>query len=258
MTSKIVDASLGTSNALSFLGVSIGAKLGASVEQDGKSEQQLTKTKIHTPTSLFHKYRRYLIEQDLLIRITNETELNSIAPGYFIEMSASLEENPLTAYFASLLELVTSPVMRLVKLNQEKQNNQGGANRKSNDKLAKEIIPFLQSMIDEKSNDLIAKDVSIEELKVLLATQEKYFMEGWRKDIIDGEFVIIGKVIKIVLNQNESISLAHHGLLKFFHENTKQDLLSSLSGLEETIKLPEPQMSLSSPAMKVYPIAICV
>ena len=83
-------------------------------------------------------------------------------------------------------------------------------------------------------------------------------MEGWRKDIIDGEFTILGKVIKTITDSEESISLAQQGLFKFLPEESLQDFASSMANTSNGINLPELKTSLSSPAMKVYPIAICV
>lgn len=257
--SAIIDASLGTSNALSFLGVSLGAKLGTGTEKEVRAQTQAIKTKIHTPTSLFHIYRKYLVEQKFLHVITQETDLASIEAGYFIEMSASLDENPITAYFSSILELMTSPIMKLINLpTHSKQTTQSKQQKSQTNKQNKEIVTFSQSIVGEKSNDLIANDLNIDDLKVLLLAQEKYFMEGWRKDIIDGEFTIIGKVIKNISDPKESISLVQQGLLKFFPEDTLQDMVSSMTDTGGAMNLPELKTSLSSPAMKVYPIAISI
>ena len=257
--SSNAEASLGTSNALSFLGVSLGIKAGTIAEKEAQAQTQATKTKIHTPTSLFHIYRNYLIEQGLLRVITEKTELTSIKAGNFIEMSASLDENPITAFFSSILEIMTSPVMKLIDSHTySKQTTQGKQQKTQTSKQSKEIIAFCESIVGEKSNDLIANDINIGGLKALLATQEKYFMEGWRKDIIDGEFTIIGKVIKIVTDSEGSISLAQQGLFKFLPKEILKDLASSMTNTINGINLPELKTSLSSPAMKVYPIAICV
>ena len=252
--SSIADASLGTSNALSFLGVSLGIKAGTVAEKEAKAQKQATKTKIHTPTSLFHIYRDYLIEQELLHVITEETDLASIEAGYFIEMSASLDENPITAFFSSIIEIMTSPIMKFINSpTYSEQTAQSKQQKSQTNTQNKEIITFSESIVGKKNNDLIANDINIDGLKVLLATQEKYFMEGWRKDIIDGEFTILGKVIKTITDSEESISLAQQGLFKFLPEESLQDFASSMANTSNGINLPELKTSLSSPAMKVYP-----
>jgi hypothetical protein len=95
-------------------------------------------------------------------------------------------------------------------------------------------------------------------LSVLLATQEKYFMEGWRRDIFDGEFTVIGKVIKNVSETSEVITLVNQGLFKYLPQQTLENLVTSMDIDNSQINLPELKISLESPAMKVYPIAICV
>jgi hypothetical protein len=248
------EASLGTTNALAFLGISLGAKAGAATETAAASQSQTTKTKIHTPTSLFHIYRDYLLDQQLLQKITSDTELKSIVPGSFVEIHGSLEENPVSAFFSSISELMTSPIMKLMgnKSTPQSSKNKGGSRQD------KEVLRIIQSLVDESSNDLIVKAIDPSELSVLLATQEKYFMEGWRRDIIDGEFTVIGKVIKNISETSEVITLVNQGLLKYFPQQTLEELVTSMDVNSSQINLPELKISLESPAMKVYPIAICV
>ena len=83
-------------------------------------------------------------------------------------------------------------------------------------------------------------------------------MERWRKDIIDGEFTVIGKVIKNISETDEVITLVNQGLLKYLPQETLEELVTSLAVNSSQINLPELKISLESPAMKVYPIAICV
>ncbi len=248
------EASLGTTNALAFLGISLGAKAGAAAETAAASQSQTSKTKIHTPTSLFHIYREYLLDQQLLQEITSDTELKSIVPGSFIEIHGSLEENPVSAFFSSISELMTSPIMKLMgnKSTPQSSKNKGGPRQD------KEVLRIIQSLVDESSNDLIVKAVDPSELSVLLATQDKYFMEGWRRDIIDGEFTVIGKVIKNVSDTSEVITLVNQGLLKYLPQQTLEGLATSMAVNPSQINLPALKISLESPAMKVYPIAICV
>jgi hypothetical protein len=248
------EASLGTTNALAFLGISLGAKAGAATETAAASQSQTTKTKIHTPTSLFHIYRDYLLDQQLLQKITSDTELKSIVPGSFVEIHGSLEENPVSAFFSSISELMTSPIMKLMgnKSTPQSSKNKGGSRQD------KEVLRIIQSLVDESSNDLIVKAIDPSELSVLLATQEKYFMEGWRRDIFDGEFTVIGKVIKNVSETSEVITLVNQGLFKYLPQQTLENLVTSMDIDNSQINLPELKISLESPAMKVYPIAICV
>lgn len=249
------EASLGTTNALAFLGISLGAKAGAAAETAAASQSQTTKTKIHTPTSLFHIYREYLHEQQFLQTITSDTKLESIVPGSFIEIHGSLEENPISALFYSISEMMTSPLMKLIKKQPTTQPSKGKGKSGYQDK---EILRIIHSLVDESSNDLIVKAIDPSELSVLLATQEKYFMEGWRRDIIDGEFTVVGKVIKNVSATSEVITLVNQGLLKYLPQQTLEELVASMTIDSSQMNLPELKISLEPPAMKVYPIAICV
>jgi len=248
------EASLGTSNTLAFLGISLGAKFGTSAEKGDEKQSQTTKTKVHTPTSLFHIYREYLLKQKLLLQISDDTDLNSVTPGAFIEVSGSLEENPISSFFSSFLEIMTSPIMKLVNSSPSQQSQNKGKGKNQD----KEVMTIIRSLVDENSNDLIVDANAPDGLKVLLSTQEKYFMEGWRRDIIDGEFTVIGKVIKNVSMTDEVITLANQGLLKFLPQQTLEGLVTSMAVNSSEINLPELKISLDSPAMKVYPIAICV
>lgn len=56
------------------------------------SDQNVSKEKVHTNTSLLAKFRSYLIEKDVLKRNIN---VSSISIGDFIEVEGVLRKNPL-------------------------------------------------------------------------------------------------------------------------------------------------------------------
>lgn len=77
-------------------------------------------------------------------------------------------------------------------------------------------------------------------------------------EIIDGEFTVLGKIIKINSNNSDSISLLRNTPLNLFQKSSIQNLLSSLEEINENeqFNIPTLETEITGQSLMIIPIAI--
>lgn len=116
--------------------------------------------------------------------------------------------------------------------------------------IKKQIDIMLPAVTGEGSQDLIAE---VSEMRVVLTTDETYFIDPSMNDTIDGTFHVFGKATRIIVDGTEAISLLRKTPLGKF-ENVVETFASAMAGIEGVA---EPVVTeFRGPAMQVIPIAI--
>jgi hypothetical protein len=104
-TSGKIEGSVGTSNLFQLLGVSLSG--GLSKQREDMVGVVSSTQRIHTATSLFAKLRTMLRQQGLVTDIESTIPLpESLHPGAFVEVEATLKKNPVIDTFDAFGQLV--------------------------------------------------------------------------------------------------------------------------------------------------------
>lgn len=239
------EANIGTNNLFALFSVGIKGNL----KSGNSSDQTITEEKTHTTVSLFQKLKADLDAAKLINRNIDKYEI-----GDFVEIQGNLKTNPLIDMLSALKEL-----MALANLFSDKPKNN---NQSKKDKLMSDAK--FNAQIEGLINGLQAggkKDIICEtpELKVVLPTDENYFLNNNMSEITDGNYKILGKVVQIYKDSGE-ISLLRNTVfsklqldkMKEFQDVFNDPALANFvgeGGITTTVK---------APVIMIIPIAIYV
>ena len=97
-------------------------------------------------------------------------------------------------------------------------------------------------------------------VKTVLSTNLEYFNDSNASEIIDGEFRILGKVVRVVDTESETtINLLRRTAFGRFNSQVFDELGEATEGVEEAgIDLPDFITEIEGPAIQVIPVAIFV
>lgn len=249
-----VKASFGLSNALSTLlkiGLS-GEKASSSAED---SSQHTSEERVHTPASLFYLLRSVLLEKGHAIK---DGESLSIVPGNLLEFEASLRRNPIIETIDAM-----AGVMNMFQAfgkpekagNKQKHKHKKGIDE--NERIRKQMVTFTENL---KVGDFI--DLITEKLKsghkAILTLEKKFLNDPTMSDLIDGKFKVLGKVIRCIDDDNESISLLRKADMSIMPPNILEQMFTTLSSLSETegFNIPKLEWEITGPVIQVIPISI--
>lgn len=256
--SSNVDGEIGTSNIFALLGVRL--KAGLRGEQKSASDKLVNEERIHTPASLFAKLLEKLNEKQLIKDLKSKKDLDEIKPGDFVSFKGTLAKNPLI----SLLESVSRMMELVVLFDDNNPNQSGGKKGKRNNNPNKTLINQINGLtVSLKTGgmiDILCKIKDEKNLSAVLQTYINYFYNKSMNEIIDGEYTVLGKVVKIVkeednnsinLLRNTSLSLANEKLMDQFTTVFKSKEIEN-AGLE----IPDVKTKIYSNGVLIIPISI--
>lgn len=239
-----VEANIGTSNLFAFLSVGIRGNM-KSGSNDG---QTIIEEKTHTTVSLFQRLKAQLEDEKLINR-----EVEKLGIGDFVEIQGVLKTNPLIDMLSGLKELMT-----LANLFSDKpKSNQSKKDKlMSDNKFNAQIEGLINGLQADGKKDIICESAG---LKVILPTDENYFLNNNMSEITDGNYKILGKVVQICKEDGE-ISLLRNTVfsrlqldkMKEFQDVFNEPSLSQFvgeGGITTTIQ---------APVIMIIPIAIYI
>lgn len=239
-------ATFGLSDAFQSL-LKINLSVSKSNQITDGSSSTKAEDRVHTPNSLFFSLRNWLVEEKKLKM--HEGDLP--CPGDFIEFEASLKRSPLIVGIDAVTKLMElSEVFKpkqAIKGNKPKTSGHGG--------LAKQLNSLSASLKEGGSRDLIADDLQ-KGYKAVLTVEEQFLNDITMSDIVDGTFKVVGKVIRVVPEQSDSISLLRKTPLAYAPDVIGR-LLNAFEKLDDGVfTMPEMQTEIKGPVIQVLPIAI--
>jgi hypothetical protein len=270
--SSVKASSVGNESQKSSIGASLSGKVldlvgislkGDSMKETGSHEQvEVSKEKIHTPSSLFSKLRTKLNEQELITRLDNIEEIEQLKSGQFIELHAILKKSSLFDTIEGFKRL-----MEIVSLFSEKENT--GERSRKGKKLEpqkdanQEIIPrqidvMLRALTQSNSLELIGELTDLPEAKVVLNAELSYFNTKTTTEAIDGEFYVLGKIIRVIkAGSEDSINLLRNTSFRQIDLKLFNDWTGSFKGAEDAgLNFPEIVTEIKAPSIQILPIAI--
>ena len=252
-------ASIGLSNVFAFLGVALKSE-----EEDQKSTQSdeaCAHQKIHTPTSLFSKLRLILNQKKMIKTIQKIENLNDLASGDFVEFKAVLRKNPLVVVFEMMkqvFELTTTFSHEDTSAQKKPNLKPERRHQNPNEKMVGNIDAILKDLHQSGSLEIIGEIFENKEIKAVLSTKIQYFNNRDTTDLIDGEFRVFGKVVRIIkTDSNESINLLRKTSFGMLDKNKLAGFPLALeSAKAEGVQIPEFIVDIHGPAIQIIPIAI--
>lgn len=254
-----IGASIGVSNIFALLGVSFK---GERNKEKGTQEQtDVSQQKIHTPTSLFAKLRFILNDKKLLQIIKTQEEVQKLTGGQFTEFRALLKKNPLVDTIEGskkLMEMAIPFVNKGGQTSKGGKSGRGGRSQDSNKPIMQQLDGILKALTQSKSLELIADMLDIPGVKVVLSTKLNYFSDQNASEIIDGEFHVLGKIIRVVPpDSGDSINLLRKTSFGMVKRQIIEQLKNAFVGAgEHGLEFPELVTEIPGPALQVIPIAI--
>ena len=198
---------------------------------------------------LFQKLKATLDENNYIKRNSGE-----IKEGDFIEIQGVLKTNPLIDFLSNLKELI-----KLANaFDDNKGNNKSKARKMMEDqKLNTQIEALIQGMQTNGKKDIICVT---DEKEVVINTDVNYFLNKSMSEITDGRYKVLGKVTKVCVDKDESISLLRNTAfsklkldkMKEFNELFNSQELSPFLGGEEI------KSEIAAPTMMIIPVAIYI
>ena len=253
-------AQIGVSNVFALLGVNLSAHGSQQLGQ--KKSESTTKEIVHTPASLFAQLRKELQDRKLVCCVSSSSTLEKIHPGDFVEFEATLRRSPLINVLDTFLQLM--PLISMTDMESSQKASSGGGRRnvktrkgsqkqKDEHLVMKEQIEAIKSTVTSGgSQDFIAE---MDCLRVVLTTEQDYFIDPLMNDIIDGTFRVFGKATRVISDDTERISLLRNTALGKFGSIVEAlgPVMESMqeSGFSESV-----ETDISGPTMQVIPIAI--
>lgn len=246
-----VGGGIGVSNVFGLFGISFGGKRDKTTEaQDGQS---VSEEKVHTPISLFAVLRRTLTEKGLVQKVDSPAVLNQLRSGSFVEFTAILRKNPVVD--------VLETVMQLGNMYKLMSSTPGSKKGQSSSSDTKKMLQQVQAMLDgltqHGSLEVIAEMLPPKGMRAVLSTKVDFFANHNADEIVDGEFHVLGKVMRVIQEgSEEEINL----LRKTSFGRLKMDLLhnmfTSFAGATEFVDIPVTTISIPGPAIQVMPIGL--
>lgn len=255
-SSENINASFSTSNLLNKL---LKIDLGAQSSNDSNDQSSInSKTeKVHTGASLLSKFRSELLEMELLTTVTNEKklEINKIEAGDFVEVSGELLKNPMVNILEKFID-----VFRMADIFADKPelgSKKQYSTKKSKDaEIVNQMQKFLEELKVTGTIDFIMKN---EDGTIVLSAQEKYLQNDNISELLGGNFKVLGKVIKVCKDEDDSINLLRKTTLDVLDDDSLNKFMSVFKDEElSSYNLPEIELKIYSPAIIVIPIAIYV
>jgi hypothetical protein len=261
-------ASVGVKNVFALLGVAFKGDL--SRDKGSQEQTEVARERVHTPTSLFSKLRLTLADKSLLTMIQAPEDVDTVSSGHFVEFRAVLRKNPLVETIEGFQKLVEWSSMFAEESEQPSHSNggrgkkapkggrKGGQARNENEQIAQQMGVMLSALTQTGSLEIVGEMLDVPPTTAVLSTRQEYFSDENASEIVDGEFRVLGKVVRVVRGDSEdSINLLRKTSFGHLDNRLFDQLGDAFVGQEEVgLRFPEIVTEVEGPALQVIPIAI--
>lgn len=244
-------AEFGLGKALASL-LSINVSGDRKRATDTEDEMRKDEERIHTPASLFYRLRNQLSEEGQLKVLGDDYSPNI---HEWVEFAAAMTRNPLVQTMDSFISLMEMAVLFTDESSGGKSQQKQA--KRENERLLKQMNGFLEKLKSGDTVDMVAEGLTGEH-KAVVTLETEYLNDPTMADLVDGKFIVVGKVIRTVRKGEGAISLIRKSALTMMPGNMLKELMGSLSRLSTTedFNMPEFTLELPGPCFQVIPIAI--
>lgn len=247
-------AAFGLSQALSSL-LKIDVSGDRAKLKEGVKDIQKSEERVHTPSSLFQKLRSELKAKEIIKVVDSKYQPKS---GDWVEFSTTLKRNPLTQVintFTGLIDMATA----FEEQPQQKNRKHLLQNKSQNetDKIKTQLNKFSEEIKVGNTIDMVSDSLTSKH-RAVVTLEKEYLNDPTMADLVDGNFTVIGKVIRAINDSQQSVNLLRKGVVGSINSQTLQILFTALSAPAVTanIDLPTIEWEIQGPVIHVIPIAI--
>ena len=257
--SRELDGTFGLSEAFSsLLKISIGGKRSEGSESGSSATRN--EERIHTPTSLLFKLLESLRSSGDLLNVNADYKPK---PGQIIEFTTSLQRNPLLRTldsFDGLAELWYSfaePEQTKKKGSKQRQgaaSNDEEMSRPVIKRLREQMSTFAAGVRAGDTVDIVSGDIG-NGFGAVLPLHQDFLNDPTMSDLVEGEFSVLGKVVRVIETGDSGINLLRKSSLSAISEETLLPILSNFENIEG-FNFPKLELEISGPVLQVIPIAV--
>ena len=240
-----IESNIGTNNLFAFLNIGVRGN-HKSTSNDGET---IIEERTHTPVSLFQQLKEQLENAKFINR-----DINNLNIGDFVEVQGTLKNNPVIDMLSGFKEIIT--LANLFTDNKPKNNKNRKENVLTDKRLNSQIDGLIKGLQADGKKDIICE---ADKINIILPTDENYFLNNNMSEVTDGNYKILGKVIKVCMDDGE-ISLLRNTVfskLQLDKMNEFQNLFSDPS-LTQFVGEGGIKTVISAPVIMVIPIAIYI
>ncbi|MDB7980337.1 MULTISPECIES: DUF6414 family protein [Faecalicoccus] len=238
-----IETNIGSNNLFAFLNVGIhGNHKGNSSNGETVIEERT-----HTPVSLFQKLKGLLDNEKLINR-----DITNLSVGDFVEVQGTLKNNPVIDMLSGFKEL-----MALANLfTDNKPKNSRRDNLMANSKFNAQIDGLIKGLQADGKKDIICEANG---MSVVLPTDENYFLNNNMSEVTDGNYKILGKVIRICIDDGE-ISLLRNTVFSKLQLDKMEEFQKMFSdpSLSQFVGDDGIKTVITNPVIMIIPIAIYI
>lgn len=238
-----IETNIGSNNLFAFLNVGIhGNHKGNSSNGETVIEERT-----HTPVSLFQKLKGLLDNEKLINR-----DITNLSVGDFVEVQGTLKNNPVIDMLSGFKEL-----MALANLfTDNKHKNSRRDNLMANSKFNAQIDGLIKGLQADGKKDIICEANG---MSVVLPTDENYFLNNNMSEVTDGNYKILGKVIRICIDDGE-ISLLRNTVFSKLQLDKMEEFQKMFSdpSLSQFVGDDGIKTVITNPVIMIIPIAIYI
>lgn len=236
-------------NKLAFLNVNLKAGLSSLEGQQNKTHETMQKT--HTPTSIFQKFYDYLYDNEL---VTNIEHVKNFNVGDFVEVEGMFRKNPIISVIESIKQLANLQIMM--------KSSEKGKNKKKDDaQLLSQFNALLNGLKNDGRIDLICNVKGSNDIKhVVIPVDINNFISKDTNEVIEGEYKVLGKIIRYV-DENNSINLLRNTSFSKLNNRFLDMIFKSFNSVEMAdagFESEEIITDINGPSIMIIPIAIFI
>lgn len=242
-TKMNVNSNFGTNNDFALIQTSISGDLEANYNTGKDNTQKYTKT--HTASSLFMQVYNNLNKNKKIKFLNSGFDFENIKSGEFIELKSTISINSMVDFFQDfdLLIDITDAMSKLGN-----KNSTGSLNQFK--RATGEILKVVNSDKEKIKYGICKADGK----NVIVKLNKDYFINSDIKEIKNGEFTIIGKVMEII-PKDKSVILNRENAFGMYDPKIFSEVKESMKGMvgfnfEEIVD------KIQGPTCIVLPIAI--
>ncbi len=254
-TEKHLDSEVGVRNVFAFLGVSLKAG-GHKKDQTGQTNETSSE-RVHTPNSLFGKMRTALHERKLVL-VDPSIDVDT---GQFVEMKVTLKKNPMISTLETMTSLFETAII-FMSAGEEPQKQSGKPHiakkaPNENTKILDQMKIMLGQLNQGNTIDLLAQPIAGTPYKLVLTVDPSFLADQRMSDLLDGDYIVLGKVSKVIKSESDSINLMRKTSFGKMNTNLINTFKGSLAQIGESgLEVEDLTTEILGPAMQVIPIAI--
>ena len=240
-----VETNIGAKNLFAFLNIGVrGNHKGTS-----NNGETIIEKRTHTPVSLFQQLKEQLEDAKFINR-----DINNLNIGDFVEVQGTLKNNPVIDMLSGFKEIIT--LVNLFTDNKPKSNKNRKEDVLTDKRLNTQIDGLIKGLQADGKKDIICE---ADKINIILPTDENYFLNNNMSEVTDGNYKILGKVIKVCMDDGEISLLRNTVFSKLQLDKMKefQEFFSDPS-LDQFVGEGGIKTVISAPVIMVIPIAIYI